>query len=449
MVYDSIIIGGGLSGLAAAVKLADGGKKIALFEQAPRLGGRCYSFVDKTTGDIVDNGQHLLVGAYYNLMEYLDLIGTRNLLSSQPRSKVIFFEAKRGMSAFSLKELPKPLNLLFGLFNYKHLNPIDRLKLLRIGIELFNWAASTELRLKKLTIDEWLDQQRQSEDARKYLWHPLAISIMNESPKIASALLFARALRATFLGSKNDSAILMPAVGQSDLYSEPAIRFLENHSAEIFINKQVASLFLRDGEIKGVKLQGGEIIESKSVVSAVNSHAFSDIIPEEWKREKPFCDIEKIQSSPIVSVNLWFDNDFMDIDSIGLIGGNIHWFFNRRRIISSEKKTGYLSGVISAARDYVNLTNEEITGLALKEIHGIFPQSKKSKLINSLVIREKRATISATVDAEILRPGVESQINNFFIAGDWTNTGLPATIEGAVLSGFKAASRVMSLLSNQ
>ncbi|MBI5019864.1 MAG: oleate hydratase [Ignavibacteriales bacterium] len=447
--YDSIIIGGGLSGLAATVKLAGVGKKIVLIEQAPRLGGRCYSFVDKTTGDVVDNGQHLLVGAYHNLLDYLDLIGTRHLVSYQERSKVVFFDAMKGQSEFLLKELPRPFNLLLGLFDYKHLRPIDRFKLLRVGVAINNWTSSTERRLEKQNIDEWLTSLGQSENALKYFWHPIAVSIMNESPKIASALLFARALRSTFLGSKNDSAILTPKVGQSELYSEPAIRFLKNHGAVIFLNRQVVSLFLKEGEIKGVITRDGETLEAESVVSAVTNYALSEIIPEEWRKEKPFCDIGKIQNSPIVSVNLWYEKDFMDLDSIGLIDRNFHWFFNRRRIITSKNQTGYISGVISAAHDYVDLANDEIIKLALKDIQLIYPQSKNIKVIDSLVIREKRATISASVDIEHIRPETESKIKRFFIAGDWTNTGLPATIEGAVMSGFKAANKVLALSGNQ
>ncbi|MBI5476136.1 MAG: oleate hydratase [Ignavibacteriales bacterium] len=448
-IYDVVIIGGGLSGLAAAVKLTESGKTIALIEQLPRLGGRCYSFVDKSTGDVVDNGQHLLVGAYHNLLEYLNLIGSRHLVSSKASSELLFFHPKKGSGKFSLSSLPKPLNLLKGLLNYKHLKFSERLELIKVGMVLIRLNESNAVELKSLTVYQWLDQLGQSDEAIKNFWNPVAVSIMNESTNVASAFLFARALKATFLGSRYDSAILTPVVGQSDLYSEPVLKFLEQNSAKIFLNYEVIGLEMGNDLVKKVNLKNGESLKARSTICAVPHYALSSILPVEIRAEKPFNNLDRIGTSSIVSINLWFEENFMKVDSIGLIDRKIHWIFNRRQIIPTNKKTGYISAVISAAQDYVNLTNDELVSIAMDDLKEVFPGSKNVKLIQSLVIREKRATFSASNVNESLRLNAETHIKNLFLAGDWTNTRLPATIEGAVLSGFKAADRSLVFLSSQ
>lgn len=162
------------------------------------------------------------------------------------------------------------------------------------------------------------------------------------------------------------------------------------------------------------------------------------------REEKPFCYLYKFDSSPIVSLHLWFDKEFMDTDFLGLIDQRVQWIFNRRRLMGGEKKSSsYLSAVISGAYEFVDLQKEQLAQIAIDDLHRVFPQSLNAQMIHSVVIKEKRATFSPLVDIEQYRPSTNTPIQNFYIVGDWTDTGLPATIEGAVMSGFNAASLVL------
>ena len=165
------------------------------------------------------------------------------------------------------------------------------------------------------------------------------------------------------------------------------------------------------------------------------------------RNEKPFADLSKFESSPIVSLHLWFDRDFMNVDYVGSIGRTLQWVFNRRRIVGDSRSTGYISAVLSGAYAIVDEPKEKLILVALHELKDVFPAARQAKLIHSVVIKERRATFSATNEIEPFRPAPETQVRNFYLAGDWTNTGLPATIEGAVLSGFRAAELVKNALT--
>ncbi|MBI1805590.1 MAG: FAD-dependent oxidoreductase [Ignavibacteria bacterium] len=437
---DVAIIGGGLSGLAAAADLASRGASVALFERSARLGGRCYSYVDKRTGDIVDNGQHVLLGAYHHLFRYLKMIGTSHLLNNEPTLRLPLHHPSEGFAHFQISSLPKPFDLTAGMLKFKLLTLRDRQKLLRVGLALKQWNEKVEQELQSLTIEQWLARLHQSEQARVCFWYPIAISVMNETPQRACALLFARTLRAAFLGKKSDSAILIPTVGQSELYVSNAEELFARKNVSLHLNTEVESLEVSNARVMGVRAMNGTLVRARNVVSAVPYFALAKLIPAGASDEKPFSDLPHFESSPIISMNLWFDREIMDVGYVGLISKTLQWVFNRRRILrQSTASTGYLSAVISGAREYADVPKEKLITLALRDLHAVFPESRKAKLVHAVVIKEKRATFSPTCEVEPLRPSAETPIQNFFLAGDWTNTGFPATIEGAVMSGFNAA----------
>jgi len=442
--FDVVIIGGGLSGLAAAVKLALHGARIALFEQSPKLGGRCYSYVDETTGDVVDNGQHVLVGAYHNTLEFLRLIGTRNLLSHQERLRLPLHHPTKGFAAFEVSSLPRPFHLSAGMLKLKLLSLRDRRNLLNVGFTLVSWNDALEKKLSCLTVEQWLDSLTQSEEAKKALWYPVAISVMNELPHRASALLFARSLKSTFLGRKSDSAILIPRVGQTELYVCEAEKLLLSKNAKIFTNAEVEEIEIQRSAATGVRLKNGVRVQANRVIGCVPHYSLGNLLPAKIRQETPFCTLSKFQSSAIISIHLWLDIDCMKEDYVGLIGRRLQWIFNRKRILGKEGNAGgYISSVMSGAHEFVGMTKNELVAISLEDLQGVYPELRRARLIHSVVIKEKRATFSPTNDIDPYRPSTETPIRNLLLAGDWTNTGLPGTIEGAVLSGFKAADCVI------
>lgn len=446
MKRDVLIIGGGLAGLTSAVDLASRGISVLLVEQRQHLGGRTYSFVDETTGDVVDNGQHLLMGCYEATRWLLRTIGSDSLAALQPNLHIDFLHPLRGAAALHCPSLPAPLHLLAGLMSLSTLSLLDRLKLLRVGMELRKDPKRIEPEIAALTVHQWLDMLGQSEENKKYLWDIIAIGSLNDDPKEVSALLFYRVLRSAFLGKVENASLLVPRVGLSELFVDPSIEYIRSREGEIMLGCGVDESLLDGSRLTGVRCSDGHIREARAFISAVPWYTASPLFSNAAGRLGWVVN-GHLQSSPIVTINLWFDRLVMDQDFVALLDSRVHWVFNKSRIYGKETATRqYLSLVISGAGSLVNLTSEELVRAALDELHKYLPRTKEATVVHFLVLKEKRATFSPRPDVEQHRPASETPISNLFLAGDWTNTGYPATIEGAVLSGRRAAEKAAEFL---
>lgn len=433
---DVVIVGGGLAGLAAAIKLVNSGAKVVILEKNSYLGGRTYSFLDSKTGDIVDNGQHVLVGAYYHTLEYLKTIGTLEFLKRQNNPHIYFYDFSKGLSRFNIPNLPAPLNLLSGLLNHKMLPMSDRLKMLKVGMQLMFWNKQLENELLEMSVAEWLERMKQSEVVKKSFWYPIMISALNESPEIASALLFARIIKHTFLNRTANSEILIPTIGQSELYIDSAIKFINDRKSSIVKNSYVKALIINKNEVSGVEAK--EKVIAGNIILAIPHYNLLRLLQNNFINLPELSNLKLLGSSPIISINLWFDREVMEQDFIGVIDGNLQWIFNKRNIMY-ETNNNYISAVISNARSLIDQSKNEIIKIALRELMDIFPKVKSAELLHYVVLKERRATFSASNVSEKYRPLQQTSIKNLYICGDWTNTGLPATIEGAIKSGFNCA----------
>lgn len=447
MTHDVIVLGGGTAGLSAAVDLASHGHRILLLEQKPHLGGRTYSFTDKHTGDAVDNGQHLLMGCYHATQRYLESIGSVHLAHLQPNLHIGFLHPVNGFAALSCPPLAAPLHVLVGLLRLKTLPFSHRLRLLRIGSELLASSVQKERQLEQMTVDQWLRSLGQTPENRKYLWDILAVGTLNDDPAKVSALLFYRVLKAAFLGTRRNSCLLIPKVGLSDLLVEPAVRFLESRGSEVRSGAGVETIITRNGVVTGVKARR-KTFTGRAYVSAVPYHALH-ALQETWRKEDLLVDqLSAFESSPIITLHLWFDRQVLEQEFVATLDSTIQWIFNRTRMIHGENVPGrqYLSVVISGASAYVAWPKEKLVRLAIKELRDLLPHARDAKIVRSLVIKEKRATFLPAPGMEHIRPPIKTAAPNFFLAGDWTGTGFPATIEGAVLSGFSASAAVRRYL---
>jgi len=438
--YDVIILGGGLAGLSAAVELCARGYKILLLEQRPRLGGRTYSFVDETTGDIVDNGQHLLMGCYHETRSYLEQIGSGHLATLQPHLRIDFLRPNKPAASLSCPPLPAPFHILGGLIGLSTVSLADRLKLLRVGLALQRTSAEKERRLDSLTVDEWLETLGQSAENRKYLWDVIAIGSLNDSPQSVSALLFFRVLRAAFLGKRENSSLLVPRAGLSELLVDPAARFIESHGGEIKLRSGATKLEKDGGRIKAVRCEDGSSYQADFFISAVPHTAVSGLLESE-----SLSHIRHFSSSPIITINLWLDREILDKDFTAVLDSRIQWIFNRTALLSRKSSHAhqYLSIVISAATDFIEKGGNHLVQIAVDDLRTILPEASRAHVVHSLIIKEKRATFTPKPGLESQRPSPRSEFENLFLAGDWTATGYPATIEGAVMSGKRAAGLVL------
>ena len=427
-----VIVGGGLSGLSAGVGLSARGIPVVLLEQRPALGGRAYSLKDEKTGDIIDNGQHVLIAGYPRTMHFLETIGTRDRLAIQSLPTLTFHHPEKKFRTFRLADLPSPMHLLGGILMTDLFSPRDKLRVLRAGLALRTIRTDGDDEISRLTIEQWLDSVGQSKETKRSFWEPLAVSIMNEHLGIASAAVFIRSLQSAFLDDPRGAALAIPTVGLSELYVDPARALIERHGGIIRCRADVVESIARDGRVVAVRLREGGTIGCAALVLAVPPWKAPSLLPDDLRQSGFLAQVESLTSSPIVSLHLWFAIDFMQHDVLGVIGRRIQWVFNKRHV--DRGKGSHVSVVISAAHAFVELTNEELTAAACEDLRVIYGPAVGTPT-HAMVIREKRATFSCTPAMERIRPGPTTPIPNLFLAGDWTATGYPATIESAIVSG--------------
>ena len=444
------IIGGGFAGLAAGVELAARGIAVALFEARPRLGGRAYSFRDDETGEVVDNGQHALMGCYRDTLAFLDRIGATHKLARQRNLCVHMVHPERGPGAITGAALPSPLHLLSGILRYPLLTRGERLRALLGGMQVMAMHRRRDPRLAEWTVGRLLTALRQSPNARASFWYPVAVATLNESPKRAAAAPFAEVLARAFFRSRADSQFVLPKVGLSELYTDDARRYIEAHGGRVELKSPVVDLVVAGNQVSALRLRDGTRVEAAACISAVPPKALASLLPDAFRNGGGPPAWGAFEFSPIVSVHLWLDRPVLTHPFVGLIGTTTQWLFNRNQLTGhGHNGTGRqcISAVISAGRDLVEWPTPQIVATVLADLRTMLPAARAADVLQAVVVKEKHATISATPAAERLRPAAGTPIANFFLAGDWTSTGLPPTIESAVYSGRRAAELVAECLA--
>jgi squalene-associated FAD-dependent desaturase len=428
------VVGGGFAGLAAAVRLARGGARVTLLERRPFLGGRAYSFADPVTGDVIDNGPHALMGAYTEALDFLAEIGAAHKLAVQPRLGVTMAHPTLGLGAVAAPPVPGPLQAPAALLRYRLLAPGDRVRLLTGALRLVRRG---EL-LRGRTVGEALREVGQSDAARARFWDPLAIATLNESPELAAATPFAAVLRRAFFAGAAAARFALARVPLSDLYTADARRAVEAAGGTIVTGAAVVTLALEEDRVAAVVLREGRRITADAVVLAVPCVALLRLLPPALREAPLFRALAGVETSPIVSVHLWLDRPVgWGSSFLGLLGGRTQWLFatgDPRRIAS----------VTSGARFWDDAPDDAIAGEVLSDARAVLPALRDAGCRRSLVVRERHATISLTPEADAVRPGVKTPLPNLFLAGDWVQTGLPATIEGAVQAGREAARQALA-----
>lgn len=433
-----VIIGGGFAGLASGVRLSERGYEVLVLERRNHLGGRAYSFIDSKTGDVVDNGQHLFMGCYHHTIAFLKTIDRLDRLRFQERPRVDFLD-RNGFASFNCPPLPAPLNVLAGLLRMKGLGVGDKLRALNLRRAL---GGNGKFSPDALSVDQWLDQLGQSSNIKTRFWNPMVIATLNQSPDIASARMLKVVLQEAFGGDSASANIGISRVGLSDLYTDGATDFIRSRGGDVQTGAQVQRLKVDGGRVTAVELKDGERIEAADYfISAVPPVALFAMLPSEL-RTREFGSLEKLGSSPIVSINLWFDRPVIDREFVGLLGTRSQWIFNKDLILPTGKRSNQIAVIISAARDFVDWTRSDLVEMAINDLHALLPESRSAVVLHSAIVKEREATLSHTVESDRLRLGPRTSIPNLILAGDWTDTGLPATIESAVMSGDVAAQYV-------
>lgn len=425
------VIGGGFAGLTAAAYLVKNNFKVTLIESSPKLGGRAYSFLDKETNTIIDNGQHILMGCYYETLNFLRMIGAAKNFYSQDKLEVNF--VKEYFELLPLKAFPVfyPLNLLTGLLNFKALSLSERLSLLKVFVKL---PFISIQKFYGINVKEWLIKENQSQNVQNSFWKIIAVGALNTGIEKASAGIFISVLKKIFLRGNRAATIVLPKYGLTESYCKNAEKFIVNNGGKIKLSETVIQVFIKDGLISEIRTMKSSYKDFDFVISAVPAYALSKILNENSRIKIP-----EFTYSSILNIHLWHKAKFFPPGFYGLIDSPLHWVFN---------KGTHLNIVISDADELVAKSEGDVIEIVKAELKKFFNLSPES-ITNYKIIKEKRATFIPVENILRERPPQQTKINNLFVAGDWVDTGLPSTIESAVKSGRVAAEIIIKTKSGK
>lgn len=436
-----VVVGAGFAGLSAAVRIADAGRSVVLVEATSKGGGRSRSFPDGRSGFELDNGQHLLMGCYRETLAFLRTLGTDREIEFQRNLALDMVKPGGARIRFRCPALPAPFHLAAGLLATRGLGIVSKAAAVRLGLLL---RAEVDRPNDNETCDAWLTRLGQPQGIRNMFWDPLIWGTLNDDPLVSSAAMLVAVLERAFLGTRDGSRLGVSRVPLSRLYVDAALSHLRERGADIRLAQPLRAVEADDRGVCGVVLRSGERIATRTIVSALPPQPLLECLPDALLRHPVFADVATLTTSPIV--NIWAVVDrplFEGIPFLGFIGSPFHWLFDRSQIERrDEPGRVLLNATISGARGLVDDRPEALVALFESEMRRFFPQ-KPFRVLASKVVKEKRATISHAAGTYQRRPPTVSPLRGLYLAGDWVQTGLPATIESACQSGHDAALAVL------
>jgi squalene-associated FAD-dependent desaturase len=445
------IVGGGLAGLAAGCALSDAGLRVTLFERRPYLGGRASSYEHPGTGEIVDNCQHVLLGCCTNLVEFYKRLGIENKIRWYDR--LTFLEPGGRPSVIGPSALPAPFHSAPAFMRAACLNLRDKFAVSRAMAAL----ASSVPADSADSFLEWLLHHHQTERAIQRFWKTILISALNEDLDRMSAPYAAQVIRESFLKSAAAGRMGVPSVPLTELYNT-AGDYIRSRGGEVRLRSAVECFRAYPTEA-GVYVAGQEL-GFDFVVFAVPFEVLLRMLPQVKQAESLREKLQYFETSPITGIHLWFDRQITDLHHAVLLDRTIQWMFHKSKLLADSRRnasatetpaastpnddqpSSYVELVVSSSKSLVEKSKSEITELALKELCEFFPGARNARLLKSTVIKEVNATFGPRPGVDAYRPKPETIWPRVFLAGDWTATGWPATMEGAVRSGYISAEAV-------
>ncbi len=434
------VVGGGLAGLAAAVALAGAGCRVELFEARRALGGRATSFRDPASGEIIDHCQHVGMGCCTNLVDFCQRTEIAQLFR---RDRTLHFIGPDGRQyRFTLSRwLPAPLHLARGFWGLKYLSAGDRLRIARAMWRLARTPAVDSS--QGPTAAEWLVANGQSRRAIEQFWSVILVSALGESLDRASLAAARKVIVDGFMAATDASAIDVPVAPLGEVYGERLGAWLAAHGVQVHSSAAVRRVTV--GDDSGVELTAGSRVTARYVVIAVPWTKAAELLDPATSAKLPWlAAASQLATAPITGVHLWFDRPITPLPHAVLVGRLSQWIFNRGWRAAADEEAGhYYQVVISASHELAGRSRDQIAAMVRNELAEIWPAAAVAKLLRARVVTDQAAVFSPAPGAEAKRPAQQTAVDGLYVAGDWTATGWPATMESAVRSGYLAAEAIL------
>lgn len=461
-----VVIGGGLAGLAAASALSSRGMSVTALESRPRLGGRASSIIDRETGETIDNCQHIAMGCCTSFRAFCEDTGCADLFETQ---RALYFVGPPGQAKvvrFAESSLPAPLHLASSFMKMPWFT-LGEKRQIAFGLR----ALAKDRTETDRPFQDWLDGQRQSETVQRRFWHLVLVSALSESLDRISLRHARKVFVDGFLANHAGWQVSIPTVPLDHVYETRISAALQKDGVDIRVKAGVQRLLTDGGRVSGVELRDGSEVLADEFVLAVPHNLVKSMLPDDFAECSDVVSLDRLEVAPIASVHLWYDKPLTELPHATFVDRLSQWMFNRtvlgRRVrqdapyslsplplggevaVSAAGEGENAGGcrlqvVISAAHDLSAMSEQEIVAKVDSELREVWPDSREARLIRGRMITEHRAVFSPLPGVDEIRPAQQSPISNLQFAGDWTRTGWPATMEGAVRSGYLAAENILS-----
>lgn len=448
-----VVVGGGLAGLATGVELSKRGFAVLLLEKRPFLGGRAFSFKDPETGVEVDNGQHVFVGACSNYMQLLHDIGAWQNVRMPGRLATRVIRNGRSSWLRASSWVPGSAANLPALLRFGHISITGRLRLLYGMMRIRFARRKPGGPLEQETFDSWLRRYGQNDETISRFWNLIVLPALNDDISEVSADAGLMLFQTALLGAPSKAAIGYPVVGLSRLAGDAAENFISDRSGEVRLSTDVASLIVESDRVCGVRLESGERIDADFTVVALPPAAMLNLIPDDLPESQFFTPASGIETAPIVGVHIWYDAEILDDLFVAVLDSQLQWVFNVSRMHEREQEDSeigqHIAISLSGAWQWKDKGKAELREIFVTEMARVFPAAASANVTRFITVKMLDATFRVVPGAEKNRLSQKTPVKGLVLAGDWTQTGWPSTMESAVRSGNLAADAVAEHLSTE
>ena len=456
------VIGGGLAGLSAAIDLVDAGLNVALFERRPYVGGKAYSFDDPKHDVTLDNGQHITMRCCTEFQSLLERIGCPDIVryqdhlevavidpdSSGHHVSVLSAEQPRALTRLGLRLLPAPLHMAPSLITYEHLSVAEKARLALAFEPIRRMSDFERLALDRQSFGDWLRDHRQTPRVIERFWDLIILPTCNDRCADVSATQAIQVFQDGFSRDSRAADIGVFTRGLGEV-ADSALEYLRQRGARIELNAGVAGLITTGSDVSGIQYRRDEHLDVAGVIVALPPHAAFNLIPASWRRREPFWRINQHEVSPIVNVHMQWDRAVMRRDFVASLDSDAQFIFNRSQIHSWQTPPFWISVSLSGAHDIVNLPQAAIIDRVERAVRRALRRTSGATLLATRVVKEAEATFRPTPGMNAHRVKPRTSIRNLALAGAWTATGWPATMESAVRSGRAAAHVILEELDQR